>query len=53
MGQKIVAVLMLIVVGAILADLVFHPQGTGVLVNGLSSLWKTGIQGAAGQNVTG
>lgn len=51
MGQRLVAVLMLIVVGAILADLVFHPQGTGVLVNGLSGLWRNGLQAAAGQNV--
>ena len=51
MGQRLVAVLMLIVVGAILADLVFHPQGTGVLVNGLSGLWRNGLQAASGQGV--
>jgi hypothetical protein len=51
MGQRLVAILMLIVVGAIVADLVLHPNGTGVLVNGITSFWKTGVQAAAGQQV--
>ena len=51
MGQRLVAVLMLIVVGAIVADLVLHPQGTGVILNGLSGLWRNGLQAAGGQAV--
>jgi hypothetical protein len=51
MGQRLVAIAMLVVVGAIIADLIFHPQGTGILVNGISGLWRNGLQAAAGQNV--
>jgi hypothetical protein len=51
MGQKIVGVLVLIVIGVIIADLVTHPQGTGTVINGISNIWRTGIQGASGQQV--
>lgn len=52
MGQRIVAILMLLVIGVIIADLVLHPQGTATIANGISSIWKSGVQGAAGQQVT-
>lgn len=52
MGQKIAGIAILIVIGVIVADLVTHPQGTGTLVNGIASIWRTGIQGAAGQQVS-
>jgi hypothetical protein len=42
--QRLISIAMLIVVGAIIADLVLNPTGTGVLVNGVSGLWKTGLQ---------
>lgn len=51
MGQQLVAIATLVIIGAIIADLIFHPQGTGVLVNGISGLWRNGLQAAAGQTV--
>lgn len=50
--DKIIGVAVLIVFGAIIADLVLHPQGTGILINGISGLWKSGLQAAGGQQVT-
>ena len=52
MGQKLAGVLILIVFGVIIADLVTHPEGTGKLTNAITSLWRTGLQGAAGQTIT-
>jgi hypothetical protein len=51
-GQKIAGIAILIVIGVIIADLVTHPQGTGVIVNGIASIWRTGLQGAGGQQIT-
>jgi hypothetical protein len=53
LGQKLVGIAILIVFGVIIADLVLHPAGTGVLVNGITSIWRTGLQGAGGQTITG
>ena len=50
--DKIIGVLVLVVFGAIIADLVLHPAGTGILINGISGLWKSGLQAAGGQQVT-
>ena len=52
MFAKILGIAMVIVFGAILADLLLHPQGTGILINGISGLWKSGLQAAGGQQVT-
>lgn len=49
--ERIAAIAMLVIIGAIAADFLLHPQGTGVLVNGLSGLWRSGLQAAAGQQV--
>ena len=51
MGGRIVGIGVLIVFGAIIADLVLHPTGTGILINGISGLWKSGLQAAGGQQV--
>jgi len=51
-GQRLAGILILIVAGVIIADLVTHPQGTGTLVNGITSIWRAGLQGAAGQKVS-
>ena len=48
---KILGILTLIVFGAIIADLVLHPTGTGVIVNGISGLWRSGLQAAGGQQI--
>ena len=49
---KILGIATLIVFGAIIADLVIHPQGTGVIVNGISGLWRSGLQAAGGQKIS-
>lgn len=48
---KILGIATLIVFGAIIADLVLHPAGTGVIVNGISGLWRSGLQAAGGQPI--
>ena len=50
--SKILGIAVLVVFGAIIADLVLHPQGTGILINGISGLWKSSLQAAGGQQVT-
>lgn len=52
MIAKLLGVATLIVLGAILANLVLHPTGTGVIINGISGLWRSGLQAAGGQQVT-
>lgn len=49
MGQQIIGVATLIVIGAILADLVIHPQGTSTLINGITGAWKSGLNATLGQ----
>jgi hypothetical protein len=49
MGQQIIGVLMLFAVGAIVADLVIHPEGTGVLTNGIARIWQSGLNASLGQ----
>jgi hypothetical protein len=51
MGQRLASIAVLIVVGAIIADLVINYKGTTVLVNGISGLWRNGLQAAGGQAV--
>lgn len=36
------------VVGTIIADLVIHPTGTGVVVNGVAKLWQGGLNAVLG-----
>lgn len=50
--QKILGVAVLIVIGAIIADFLLHPQGTGIIINGVSGIWRSGLQAAGGQQVT-
>ena len=52
MGQRLFGLATLIVAGTILADLVIHYQGTAVLINGISGLWRTGLQAAGGQTIS-
>lgn len=48
MGQRLVGILTLIVGGAIVADLVIHPEGTKALVDGVTSFWRTGLNATLG-----
>lgn len=50
-ASGIIKIVGLIVLGAILADVLRNPRGTSVLVGGVSDLFKTGLQGASGQNI--
>lgn len=49
MGQKIINVFVMIVIGVMLADLVSNSAGTTALFNGLGSIWKTGVNGMLGK----
>lgn len=51
MGQKIAGIAVLVVFAAIVANLVRNPKGTGVIVNGISGLWRSSLQAAGGQAV--
>lgn len=46
--KALVSIAVLVVAGAIVADLVAHPIGTGTVVNGLTSLWVSAVKGASG-----
>ncbi len=50
--QKILGIAALIVIGAIIADFLLHPTGTGIVINGVSGIWRSGLQAAGGQVVT-
>lgn len=41
----------IIVLGAMLADLVTHPDGTKAVVNGVSNIWGTSMKAVAGQSI--
>lgn len=51
MGQKIAGIATIVIFGAIIANLILHPQGTGVVINGISGLWRSSLQAAGGQAV--
>lgn len=51
MGQRIASVAVLIIIAVIISDLVINYKGTTVLVNGISGLWRNGLQAAGGQAV--
>jgi hypothetical protein len=48
MIRAVVSIAVLVIGGAIVADLVSHPTGTSGIVNGLTSLWTTAVKGASG-----
>jgi hypothetical protein len=41
MGSKLLSIVFVATVGIIIADVLIHPKGTGVVFNGLSNLTKT------------
>ena len=41
----------LVLIGAIVADVLTHPAGTQAASNGLSSILKTSLQAASGQSI--
>lgn len=50
--RALVSIAVLVIAGAIIADLVAHPTGTGNVINGLTNLWSTAVKGASGGYAT-
>lgn len=50
--SKILGIATLVIFGAIIANLIAHPQGTGTVINGISGLWRSSLQAAGGQPVS-
>lgn len=51
-GGKIAAIGLLIVAGAIIADIWSHPAGTAAAGNGLANLWTPSLQAVSGQGIS-
>ena len=49
MGANITNLLVLLVIGAMLANALANPKGTTAVFNGLGGIWKTGINGVLGK----
>lgn len=50
MGAKIAGIAVLVLAGAMLADLVANPAGTKTLIDGIGGLWKTSVNGVLGKS---
>lgn len=50
--RGLVSIAVLVIVGAILADLLAHPTSTNNLVTGLTNLWTSAVKGASGAYAT-
>jgi hypothetical protein len=48
MGQ-VFNILVIVAAGVMLADLVANPKGTGTIINGVTSLWGTSVNGMLGK----
>lgn len=53
MRGGIIAVIFLIVVGVMLANIIANPTGTKTVFDGLSKLWTTSINGLLANGSTG
>ena len=49
MGSRVINLFVLAGIGVIIADLVANPSGTGTIINGLTGLWKTSVNGMLGK----
>jgi hypothetical protein len=49
MAGQIVNLFVLMAIGVMLADMIMNANGTTSLFNGLSSLWKIGVNGMLGK----
>lgn len=45
MGRSILAVITLIVIGIMLANVIANPKGTKVIIDGFSGFWTTSVNG--------
>jgi hypothetical protein len=48
MMRGFISIAVLVIAGAILADLLAHPTPTKSLIDGLTNLWASAVQGASG-----
>ena len=49
MGQRIIGLFVIVAGGVMLADLIAHPAGTNAVFNGVSTVWKTSVNGLLGK----
>lgn len=49
MGGRFMNLLVIIAVGVILADMLTKSTGTAALFNGMSNMWRIGVNGMLGQ----
>jgi len=49
MVGHVINVLVIIAVGVIIADMVANASGTKALFDGMSGIWKTGVNGMLGK----
>lgn len=45
MGNRIINLAALIAMGVVVANLVANPKGTATLINGITGLWQTSVNG--------
>jgi len=50
--RAIISIAVLVIGGAIVADLISHPTGTNNIITGLTNLWTTAVKGASGSYTT-
>lgn len=50
--MRLIGLATLVIAGAIIADLVAHPEGTSKVVNGVTTLWNSALRASAGQAVS-
>lgn len=50
MGGQVMNLLVIIAVGVMLADMINNASGTTALFNGLSGMWKVGVNGMLGKS---
>jgi len=50
-ASGIIKLIGFVIIGAILANVLRNPRGTQVLVGGVTSVFRTGLQAAGGQRV--
>ncbi len=51
LGEGIVRIGVLIVIGATVYTVVSNPKGTSAVFGGVGSLWRTGLSGVTGRNL--
>jgi hypothetical protein len=49
MGNRVINLFVLAAIGVIVADLVANPKGTQTIVDGVTGLWRTSVNGMLGK----